>query len=134
MAKKKTVNLALQGGGAHGAFTWGLLDKFLESNLFTIDGISATSAGSMNAAVLAHGYLEGGNEGAREALYKFWHAMSDYGKQYGITSKSPFDFFLEPLLKAPVNFSMFSSMINMYSPYQFNPSNTPHQSQWLEIV
>lgn len=68
MPKRKNINLALQGGGAHGAFTWGLLDKFLESKLFTIEGISATSAGSMNAAALAYGYLHGEEEGARGVL------------------------------------------------------------------
>lgn len=123
MTRRKKINLALQGGGAHGAFTWGLLDKLLESDLFIIDGISATSAGSMNAAALAHGFLQGGNEGARQALHDFWHAMSDYGKLYGITSKSPIDYLIEPFSKTPFNFSVFSSMINLYSPYQFNPLN-----------
>lgn len=123
MSKKKKINLALQGGGAHGAFTWGLLDAFLESDLFIIDGISATSAGSMNAAALAHGYLEGGNEGARAALHHFWHAMSESGKKFGITAKTPFDPFVEPFLHAPLIFSMFSNMTNTLSPYQFNPSN-----------
>ena len=60
MPKRKKINLALQGGGAHGAFTWGLLDKLLESELFIIEGISATSAGSMNAAALAQGFMQGG--------------------------------------------------------------------------
>src|ERR1700733_2831586 len=119
MPKRKKVNLALQGGGAHGAFTWGLLDKFLESDLFSIEGISATSAGSMNAAILASGFLQGGTDGARQALYEFWYAMSEYGKLFGITNKTPFDFFYEPILKAPLSFSVFSSMTNMLSPYQF---------------
>lgn len=123
MPKRKKVNLALQGGGAHGAFTWGLLDKFLESDLFSIEGISATSAGSMNAAVLAHGFLQDGADGARQALHEFWQAMSEYGKAFGITDKNPFDFFYEPILKAPLNFSLFNSMTNLLSPYQFNPLN-----------
>lgn len=123
MKKKKKIDLALQGGGAHGAFTWGLLDKFLESDLFTIEGISATSAGSMNAAALAHGMLQGGNEGAREALHNFWHAMSDYGQKFGITSQTPMDTLLEPILHAPLNFYLFSSMTDLFSPYQFNPMN-----------
>lgn len=113
--KPKKVNLALQAGGAHGAFTWGLLDKFLESELFTIEGISATSAGSMNAAVLTYGLLTGGNEGARQALYDFWRGMSDYSKL--------FDHFLEPLLKMPLSFKLFSTMVELYSPYEFNPAN-----------
>ncbi|STY29841.1 phospholipase, patatin family [Legionella wadsworthii] len=123
MPKRKKINLALQGGGAHGAFTWGLLDKFLESKLFTIEGISATSAGSMNAAALAYGYLHGEEEGARECLFNFWQAMSDYGKLYGITAKSPIDYFIEPFSKTPFNFYIFSSLISLFSPYQFNPFN-----------
>lgn len=123
MPKRKTINLALQGGGAHGAFTWGLLDKLLESELFNIEGISATSAGSMNAAVLAQGFIEGKEEGARQSLYDFWKAMSDYGKLLGITAQSPLDYFVEPILKAPFNYHLFSSMISLFSPYQFNPCN-----------
>jgi NTE family protein len=123
MAKRKKITLALQGGGAHGAFTWGFLDKLLETDLFTIEGISATSAGSMNAAALAHGYLQGGQDGARQSLHDFWHAMSDYGKLFGITTKLPMDFFLEPLLKMPFNFNIFNTMVDLYSPYQLNPLN-----------
>lgn len=123
MTRKKKINLALQGGGAHGAFTWGVLDRFLEADLFIIEGISATSAGSMNAVVLAQGLLEDGNEGARRLLHNFWHTMSDYGKLFGITAQSPLDTYLEPFLKAPLNFSMFSSIIALLSPYQFNPFN-----------
>lgn len=123
MAKSKKINLALQGGGAHGAFTWGLLDAFLESKLFTIEGISATSAGSMNAAVLAQGFLRGAEEGARELLYDFWKAMSDHGKLMGITAKSPMDYFMQSVSNTPFNFQVFSAMINLLSPYQFNPFN-----------
>src|SRR5271165_6346072 len=66
------VDLALQGGGSHGAFTWGVLDRFLEEPWLEIDGISGTSAGAMNAAVLAQGHTCGGAEGARAALEEFW--------------------------------------------------------------
>jgi NTE family protein len=123
MDTRKKINLALQGGGAHGAFTWGLLDKFLESDLFIIEGISATSAGSMNAAVLAHGFLQGGNEGARQSLYEFWHAMSDYVPLLGINAKSPIDDFVEPFTKMPFNLSVFNAITGLFSPYQFNPAN-----------
>jgi len=71
--------LALQGGGAHGAFTWGVLDRLLEDERLMIDAISATSAGAMNAAVLADGYEKGGAKGAREALARFWEAMEIAG-------------------------------------------------------
>jgi hypothetical protein len=64
----KPVNLALQGGGAHGAFTWGVLDRLLEESWLRIDGISGTSAGAMNAAVLIDGHAARGAAGGREAL------------------------------------------------------------------
>jgi len=69
------VDFALQGGGAHGAFTWGVLDRLLEEEWLRIDGISGTSAGAMNAAVLADGYAEGGAAGARTALEAFWRKV-----------------------------------------------------------
>ena len=71
------VDLALQGGGSHGAFTWGVLDRLLEEPWLGIDGISGTSAGAMNAAVLVDGYAKGGAEGARAALENFWRRVSE---------------------------------------------------------
>ena len=71
------VDLALQGGGSHGAFTWGVLDRLLEEDRLTIAGISGTSAGAMNAAVLADGFAQGGAEGARKALTAFWEFVAD---------------------------------------------------------
>ncbi len=71
------VDLGLQGGGAHGAFTWGVLDRLLEVPWLRFDGISGTSAGAMNAVVMADGYAAGGPEGARAALEKFWKHVSD---------------------------------------------------------
>ena len=73
---QKTIALALQGGGMHGAFTWGVLDRLLEDGRLLIEGVSATSAGAMNAAVLAHGLLTGDSEGARQALHDFWRAVA----------------------------------------------------------
>lgn len=71
------INLALQGGGAHGAFTWGVLDALLEQSSFEFDGISGTSAGAMNALCLAHGLMTGGREGARHALREFWMTVAN---------------------------------------------------------
>lgn len=71
------IDLALQGGGAHGAFTWGVLDRLLEEDWLTIEGISGTSAGAMNAAVLAAGMASGGRQTAREMLHAFWRKTSD---------------------------------------------------------
>jgi len=74
----RALNLALQGGGAHGAFTWGVLDRLLEDELIEIEGISGTSAGAMNAAVLAQGFVRGGKEGARKALDDFWRRIASF--------------------------------------------------------
>src|SRR5678815_5996142 len=71
------LNLALQGGGAHGAFTWGVLDRLLNDESVQFEGLSGSSAGAMNAVVLADGWLKGGRAGAREALAGFW---SEVGK------------------------------------------------------
>lgn len=73
---EKAVSLALQGGGAHGAFTWGVLDALLEDGRLAIEAITGASAGSINAVVLAEGWLEGGAEGAREQLRRFWQRIS----------------------------------------------------------
>ena len=75
--KRKPINLALQGGGAHGAFTWGVLDRLLEEDCFEIEGISGTSAGAMNAAVLAYGLHRGGPGMARASLRDFWKRVAD---------------------------------------------------------
>lgn len=80
----KPVNLALQGGGAHGAFVWGVLDEFLEDSRLTIDAISATSAGAMNAVALAYGMALGGPEGAREKLAEFWREVARVGRLYSL--------------------------------------------------
>jgi NTE family protein len=73
---EKTVSLALQGGGAHGAFTWGVLDALLEDGRLAIEAITGASAGAMNAVVMTEGFLEGGIEGAREQLETFWRRAS----------------------------------------------------------
>ena len=72
----KTIHLALQGGGAHGAFTWGVLDALLEDESIDFDGVSGTSAGAMNAVALAQGLMTGGRAGAREALARLWTAVA----------------------------------------------------------
>src|SRR5215469_15204911 len=74
--KAIAVDFALQGGGAHGAFAWGVLDRALQMPGMRLDGISGTSAGAINAAVLADGFAEGGPEGARASLERFWRRVS----------------------------------------------------------
>src|SRR5258707_5674012 len=70
------IDLALQGGGSHGAYTWGVLDRLLEESWLRIDGISGTSAGAMNAAALVYGHSLEGNDGARRVLEGFWRRVS----------------------------------------------------------
>ena len=117
------MNLALQGGGSHGAFAWGVLDRLLEDARIVIEGIVGTSAGAMNAAVVAHGLMEAGNEGARRGLRKFWHAVSAQGA-YSIMQPSWID-----RLRGPGNLDfspgwMFLDFYSrMFSPYQTNPGN-----------
>src|SRR5271166_2865022 len=77
MPETKVANLALQGGGSHGAFTWGVLERLLQEPGFGIDGVSATSAGAVNAVVLAHGLTVGGRQGAIDALTDFWRRIGD---------------------------------------------------------
>ena len=86
------VDLGLQGGGAHGAFTWGVLDRLLEEPWLGIDGISGTSAGAMNAAVLVDGYTSGGAAGARIALDRFWRRVADAGR-FSPFQRGPLDVF-----------------------------------------
>ena len=78
-ADRKTINLALQGGGSHGAFAWGALDRILEDERIVIEGIVGTSAGAMNAVVTAYGLTLDGNEGARRSLRSFWEAVTELG-------------------------------------------------------
>lgn len=129
---KKKVNLALQGGGAHGAFTWGILDRFLELNLFDITGISATSAGSMNAVVLAQGLMDGGNEGARKSLHDFWKRVSHEAEMLGLVTHTFFDKAFESYQKAPFTFHFMSSLVNLFSPYELNPFNMNPMRDVLE--
>ena len=86
----KAINLALQGGGAHGAFTWGVLDRLFEDERLEIAALSGTSAGAMNAAVAAQGYHQKGRDGARRALGAFWSAIAAAGKASPLR-RSPFD-------------------------------------------
>src|ERR1700739_3174133 len=85
-----SIDLALQGGGSHGAFTWGVLDRLLEEPWLRIAAISGTSAGAMNAAVLADGWVEGGAQGARAALENYWRLVARGGAMSPL-ERSPLD-------------------------------------------
>ena len=111
------VALALQGGGAHGAYTWGVLDRLLEAGV-PIEGISGTSAGAMNAVALAEGWTTGGEEGARAALDRFWTAVGDSVPFHLelLQSLSPSG---DGSLPSPMN--MMLGLARVFSPYQLNP-------------
>src|SRR5271166_500162 len=84
------VDIALQGGGSHGAFSWGVLDRLLEEPQLQIEGISGTSAGAMNAAVLAHGHALGGFQGAKTALEDFWRRVA-HAARFSPFQRTPLD-------------------------------------------
>jgi len=117
----KPINLALQGGGSHGALTWGALDRLLEDGRLCIGGVSGTSAGAMNAVVMADGFQRGGAEGAREALEKFWRAVSDAAR-YSPFRRSPWDRLTGRYsLDFSPGYLFFESFSRMFSPYEINP-------------
>jgi NTE family protein len=111
----KCINLALQGGSAHGAFTWGVLDRLLEEPRIEVEGISATSAGAMNAAVMAHGLTTGGRQGAREALEGFWHGVARVSAPLGALQ-------------------VFEGLSRFLSPYQLNPLNYNPLRQLIQLI
>ena len=127
MSKQKPIHLALQGGGAHGAFTWGILDQILEDGRLKIEGISGTSAGALNAAAMANDYAHGNIDAARESLHNLWHTLSVHGvfspfnfmgvsplaAQWGqmLTWFTPSSFFDSPYLSHPFNVHFLHDLI-----------------------
>ncbi|HJV51632.1 MAG TPA: patatin-like phospholipase family protein [Noviherbaspirillum sp.] len=117
---RKIITLALQGGGSHGAFTWGVLDRLLEDGRIDIEGISGASAGAMNAAVLAHGLTAGGRDGARQSLADFWNSVA---------ASAPFsvipEYLLSPHLSVqadlPPAYKAMLPLMRFLSPHQLNP-------------
>ncbi len=107
---RKPLSLALQGGGAHGAFTWGVLDRLLEDARFDIKAITATSAGAMNAVALAAGWTAGGADGARAKLEALWRATAEESSRY-----VPAGF------ANPIAFAYFTALQSVASPYDLNP-------------
>jgi len=115
------IDLALQGGGSHGAFTWGVLDRLLEEPQLHIAAISGTSAGAMNAAVLADGWVEGGAEGARVALDKYWQRVSR-AAAFSLLQRSPLDRLMGRWTfdTSPLYIAM-DLISRVMSPYDLNP-------------
>jgi NTE family protein len=120
----KSINLALQGGGAHGAFAWGAIDKLLDDGRVDIEAISATSAGAMNAVVLADALTDGGDrDHARERLTAFWRAIADAGAKYSpVKPLRDWTGRALPIEQSPF-YWMFDTMLRVFSPYQLNPMN-----------
>jgi NTE family protein len=116
-----SIDLALQGGGSHGAFTWGVLDRLLEERWLHISAISGTSAGAMNAAVLADGWVHGEAEGARRALADYWERVSRAAR-FSPLQRSPLDRLAGQwtLDSSPAYIAM-DLMSRLLSPYDLNP-------------
>ena len=134
---RKPINLALQGGGVHGAFAWGVIDRLLEDDRLAPDAISATSAGAMNAAVMAYGISIGGKEGARAKLAEFWREVSRMGEVWNpirpdLTTPW-FDGTTWPLDLSPA-YLFFQAMTHTFSPYQLNPLDLNPLRDVLEKV
>src|SRR6186997_2642776 len=119
----KRVNLALQGGGAHGAFTWGVLDHLLEDGRLSFSGVSGASAGAVNAVMLADGLARGGPEEARKRLAEFWRAAS-LGGDMSALNRAISDrlFSLVPIVTAPFQ-PFIDAWTRTLSPYDLNPLN-----------
>ena len=116
------VDLALQGGGSHGAFTWGILDRLLEEPWLRIEAISGTSAGAMNAAVLVSGWMQGGAEGARAALDAYWERVAKAAK-FSPLQRSPLDRLLNRwTLDTSPTYLFMDLMTRVFSPYDLNPT------------
>ncbi len=128
---RKSLNLALQGGAAYGAFTWGVLDQLLADGRIAIDGLSGTSAGAVNAVVLAGGLASGGAEEARRRLAAFWRAASFGGQlpepQRGVAERL---FSFVPRMAAPAPW--VGALSRLLSPYDLNPLNINPLKELIE--
>ncbi|MEY4110723.1 MAG: hypothetical protein RLZZ46_1078 [Bacteroidota bacterium] len=133
--QKKKIAIALQGGGSHGAFTWGILERLLEEDLLDIRGLCGTSAGAMNAAMVAYGLHKGGAEEAIVMLEKFWRKISQASlfspmqPSWYDQAKNPGDMMFS------WGFQWFNMMTQAFSPYQFNPNDiNPLRDILLELI
>lgn len=119
---ERPINLALQGGGAHGAFTWGVLDRLLEADVFAFEGVVGTSAGAVNAAALVHGLVAGGPAAARTALDTVWTRIADLAQANPLRQLDGV-FGAHPALKPVVDLhrQIAYGVLGAFSPYQLNP-------------
>jgi len=119
----KPVNVALQGGGSHGAFTWGVLDRLLEDGRLDFSAISGTSAGAMNAVALADGFARGGRDGAREKLHDFWRTVARKGR-FSPVQRAPWDVVWGNWsVENTPGYLWFDALSRVLSPYATNPLN-----------
>jgi len=119
--QRKKINIALQGGGSHGAFTWGVLDRLLEDGRLDIVAVSGTSAGAMNAVALADGFVRGGMEGARAKLAEFWRAVARKGR-FSPVQRTPWDMLWGNWsVENSPGYIWFDTMSRVVSPYLANP-------------
>jgi NTE family protein len=131
-ASPRIVDLALQGGGAHGALTWGVLDRLLADERIEISGLSGTSAGAMNAVVMADGYQRAGREGARQALQDFWRAVSEAAR-YSPIQRGPWGWLTGSWsLDSSPGYLFFEQLARQFSPYDLNPLNVNPLRDLLE--
>lgn len=122
-ATTRAINVALQGGGSHGAFSWGVLDRLLEAGEFRLAAVSGTSAGAMNAVALADGWARGGAEGARERLHAFWEAVSCKGR-FSPVQRLPWDVaWGNWSVENSPGYVWFDAISRIFSPYLANPMN-----------
>jgi NTE family protein len=134
--KRKKIAIALQGGGSHGAYTWGVLERLLEEDLFDIRGICGASSGAQVAAVTVYGLHVGGNKGGIELLGQFWNALAK-GHQHSLLQPSILDDDLYPGgLDYSPGYHMLSNLAKVFSPYDLDPFNIQpnHLKQLLESL
>ncbi len=130
----RTIALALQGGGSHGAFTWGVLDRLLEEERLQVEAISGASAGAMNGAVLASGYLDDGRDGARQALARLWRRVSEVGRLASL-GNNPLAHLVGGQLGPWSPGIGFQFLTRVASPYQLNPLDlNPLRNLVTELV
>lgn len=129
---RKKINLALQGGGSHGAFTWGVLDEILQDDRLDIEAITGTSAGAMNAVALVQGWLEGGRPGARRKLEEFWSSICEESA-LSIAQREFIDHFFGAWKFDNSPFQIWLDYLGSFaSPYTLNPLNINPLRELLE--
>jgi NTE family protein len=121
LSTAKTINIALQGGGAFGALTWGVLDRLLEDRRIKFDAVSATSAGAMNGVLLVQGLATGSAETARELLSRFWKMVSEASERLNPIRRTPLEEALNIPTESWASFLFFDTLTHLFSPQQLNP-------------